>query len=76
IKVEPVSVPEQVVDVKSETEETDVPLPDKAKEVQKPDVATPEATTPETTPEISTDPKPEVQTHAEVKEVEQVKPDE
>ncbi|XP_039981032.1 beta-taxilin isoform X2 [Xiphias gladius] len=81
VKEEPVSVPEQVIDVKSDAAETDLPPPDKVDEVQKPDVSKPEAPTPEekTSEMIPTDPKPEeveVQTQVEVKEVQQAKPDE
>ncbi|XP_071324057.1 beta-taxilin isoform X1 [Trachinotus anak] len=76
VKEEPVSVPEQVVEVKSEAAETDPPLPDKTEEVQKPEAQKPEEKPSEM---IQTDPQPEavkVQTQVEVKEVQQVKPEE
>ncbi|XP_023266845.1 beta-taxilin-like isoform X2 [Seriola lalandi dorsalis] len=73
VKKEPVSVPEQVVGVKSEVAETDLPQPDKVEEVQKPEAPKTEEKTSEMIP---ADPQPEavkVQTQAEVKEVQQVK---
>ncbi|XP_022619532.1 beta-taxilin-like isoform X2 [Seriola dumerili] len=75
VKEEPVSVPEQVVDVKSEVAETDLPQPDKVEEVQKPEAPKTEENTSEM---ILADPQPEavkVQTQVEVKEVQQVKPE-
>ncbi|GAA6231662.1 alpha-taxilin-like isoform X1 [Lates japonicus] len=78
VEEEPVSVPEKVADVKSEAAETDVTVSDKVEEVQKP---TPEALTPEekTSEMKPIDPEPEavkVLTEVEVKEVQQVKPEE
>ncbi|XP_044025670.1 gamma-taxilin isoform X1 [Siniperca chuatsi] len=78
VKEEVVSVPEQMVDVKSEAAESVLPQPDKVEEVPKPAVSTPEAPTPvENVSE--TDAKPEartVQTQVEDKEVQPVKLDE
>nr|XP_020442541.1 gamma-taxilin-like isoform X2 [Monopterus albus] len=63
VKEEPVSVPEQMVDVKSEAAEPNLPQPDKTEEVQKPHVSTPEALTPEdkTSETIPTEPKLEAE---------------
>ncbi|KAE8286463.1 Beta-taxilin Muscle-derived protein 77 [Larimichthys crocea] len=81
VKEEAVSVPEQVVEVKSEVPEPVLPQPDTAEEVQKPAVSPPEPPTPaEKTSEITpADAKPEaveVQTQEEDKEVQPVQSDE
>ncbi|XP_026197877.1 beta-taxilin isoform X2 [Anabas testudineus] len=77
VKQEPVSVPEeQVVEVKLDVAEIDLPQSDKAKELQNPAVSTPEEKTPET---IATDSEPEavkVQPQVDVQEDQQVEPDE
>lgn len=81
VKEEAVSVPEQVVEVKSEVPEPVLPQPDTAEEVQEPAVSPPEPPTPaEKTSEITpADAKPEaveVQTQEEDKEVQPVQSDE
>nr|XP_046229532.1 beta-taxilin isoform X2 [Scatophagus argus] len=79
VKKESVSVPEQVVEVTSQTSESGLPQPDKAEEVPEPAMAPPEPPTPvESTSE--TEAKTEtVEVQAEDKEVQpepDVKPDE